>query len=94
MDDASLRAWLDEVHARLHSPAYLGDDPLVIVRRYPDAADREVVALIAASFAFGNVVAMRPAIDRVLAPLGDHPARTLADTEPDAWRSHYRGFVY
>lgn len=94
MDDASLRAWLDAVHARLHSPAYLGDDPLVIVRRYASAPDREVVALIAASFAFGNVVAMRPAIERVLAPLGERPADMLARTPPDHWRGHYRGFVY
>ncbi len=53
------------------------EDPLRFPWRYASPEDREVVALIAASFAFGNVRAMLHAIETVLDPLGPHPAWSL-----------------
>lgn len=90
----ALRATLDALHAEFHHPRYLDSDPLAFAHRYPDPADREVVALIAASFAFGNVVSIRSALDTILEPLGPHPAAILAEREPEHWSQHYRGFVY
>lgn len=67
-------AWLEDRHARFHRPELVAPDPLEFVRE-PGAAhdatgvttaDREVAALVAASLAYGNVIAMRPAIDAVL----------------------------
>lgn len=86
-----LRRYLDDLHSRYHRPEYLGTDPLVIVRRYPHPADREVVALIAASFAFGNVVSINATLDRILQPLGPSPALALRELDP---RAHFRGFAY
>jgi hypothetical protein len=58
-------------------------DPVGFVHRYADPHDREVVALIAALLAFGNVVAIKKSIARILglarpSPRGPHrhgPAR-------------------
>jgi len=58
----------------------LDSDPLVFPHRYADASDREVVAFLSASLAFGRVASIQASIARVLAGLGPRPAAFL-----DAW---------
>jgi len=55
------------------------NDPVDFVHRYDDPNDREVVALLAATLAFGNVVAVRRSIARVLELLGPTPHRAIDD---------------
>jgi len=57
--------------------APLASDPLEFAHRYPAAADREVAAFLAASFAFGRVASIRATLSRILPPLGPEPARFL-----------------
>ena len=85
---------LEQLYDRFHLPQYLGHDPLGTVHRYSDPADQEVAGLIAASFAFGNVTAILRTLDRILEPLGPHPAETIAARQPRDWQHSYRGFVY
>lgn len=49
------------------------------VHRYARPEDKEIVAVLAASLAFGNVKAFRPKIQAVLDVLGDAPARAADD---------------
>jgi uncharacterized protein (TIGR02757 family) len=91
---ATLRTLLEALHAEYHRPQWLDSDPLGIVRTYDEPADREVVALIAASFAFGNVKAIRSALTAILAPLGQHPAAAIADRQPADWSRQYPAFLY
>jgi uncharacterized protein (TIGR02757 family) len=58
----------------------LDSDPLVFAHRYADPADREVVAFLAASLAFGRVASIQASVSRVLAVLGPSPAGFL-----DVW---------
>jgi uncharacterized protein (TIGR02757 family) len=58
----------------------LDSDPLAFAHRYPDAADREVVALLAASLAFGRVASIQASVSRVLDAMGPRPAEFL-----DGW---------
>ena len=58
----------------------LDSDPLVFAHRYADPADREVVAFVSASLAFGRVASIQASVARVLAVLGQRPAAFL-----DAW---------
>jgi uncharacterized protein (TIGR02757 family) len=58
----------------------LDSDPLVFAHRYADPADREVVAFISASLAFGRVTSIQASIARILAALGPRPSAFL-----DAW---------
>jgi uncharacterized protein (TIGR02757 family) len=58
----------------------LDSDPLLFPHRYSEPADREVVAFLAASLAFGRVTSIRASVEMVLAPLGPVPAAFL-----DAW---------
>jgi uncharacterized protein (TIGR02757 family) len=48
-------------------------DPIQIVRRYPDLADREVIAFVAAGLAFGRVASVMATVEAVAAALGPQP---------------------
>jgi uncharacterized protein (TIGR02757 family) len=78
-----LKARLDALH-----DAYLGQpsldlDPLSVPHAYPDPADQEVAAFVAAHLAYGRVAPMLKAIREALAPLGPRPALWLASRAPD-----------
>lgn len=70
---ASLRRRLEALH-RTFDRSYLGTDPLAFVHRYDEPADQEIVGFVAAGLAFGNVVAIRGSLTRVLAVMGDSPS--------------------
>jgi len=58
----------------------LDSDPLAFPHRYADPADREVVAFLAASLAFGRVASIQASVQRILDELGPRPAEFL-----EAW---------
>ncbi|MEO8586567.1 MAG: TIGR02757 family protein [Acidobacteriota bacterium] len=58
----------------------LDSDPLLFPHRYADPGDREVVAFLSASLAFGRVASIQASVARVLEVLGPNPAKFL-----DAW---------
>ena len=66
---------LEDVRRRCDVAARLERDPVGVVRRYSQARDREIVGLLAASIAFGNVATIRAKLDDALARLGPRPAR-------------------
>ncbi len=74
-----LRRVLDELVARSDLRARSSLDPVSFVHLYADPLDKEIVALLASSLAFGNVKAFRPKIQGVLDVLGDAPARRADD---------------
>ena len=60
----------------------------------PIRSDREVVGLIASSLAFGNVVAIRASVARVLETLGPSPARTIDRARRSTLDRRLAGFVH
>ncbi len=87
---ARLRAALDRLYAeynRVESAA----DPIHIVRRYPDLADREIVALCTAALAFGRVRSVLSSVEALLALMGPSPSRFIAAFDPVAGRRRLRG---
>lgn len=62
-----LRATLDRVYARYNRQQFIGSDPLQFAHRYPDRADVEIAAFLAAALAYGRV----PQIERSLTQLFD-----------------------
>lgn len=69
----------------------LDSDPLVFAHQFRDPADREVVAFLAASLAFGRVASIQASVARVLAALGPRPASFLEawDERPIAGLEHF-----
>jgi uncharacterized protein (TIGR02757 family) len=55
----------------------LDSDPLAFPHRFKEPADREVVAFLAASLAFGRAASIRSSVSRVLGVLGPSPAAFL-----------------
>src|SRR5712691_4354166 len=57
-------------------------DPIQIVRRFADPADREVVGFCAAALAFGRVGSVLQSIERLVTVLGPSPARFVRAFDP------------
>jgi uncharacterized protein (TIGR02757 family) len=74
--DETLREALDDVRARCDVAVRRAADPVHFVHRYQSRDDQEIVALIAASLAFGNVKALCAKIEDCLQRLGPQIALT------------------
>jgi uncharacterized protein (TIGR02757 family) len=84
---------LDEVRARCAMRERLDTDPVRFVHEYADRNDRELVALLAACLAFGNVKAILAKMTDLLARLGDHPS-DLAGRSLQEVQSRLRGWKH
>ncbi len=82
----ALGAHLDALVAATDLAARRAADPVAAVHRYADPADREVVAVFAATIAYGRVAAFRPVLDRLLAVAEAHGGpRAFVAAPPAAW---------
>ena len=76
-----LKRRLDVLYASFNH-AESAADPIEIVRRFEDAADREVVGFCAAALAFGRVASVLQSIERLVALMGPSPAAFVRAFEP------------
>jgi uncharacterized protein (TIGR02757 family) len=91
---AVLRPILDGFLSRFDAAARIGFDPVELPRRFRDPGDVEVVALLSASLAYGRADLFKPALEGILAVLGERPA-LYADQfarRPDP--APFAGFLY
>jgi uncharacterized protein (TIGR02757 family) len=70
---------LEEVRRACDVSARRAADPVDAVHRFEDPRDQEIVALVAASVAFGNVATIRAKLDDALLRLGPRPALAADD---------------
>lgn len=77
---------------RQRSPSHLANDPLSFCHRYPDPADQEVAALLAAVFAYGSVKVIKGSLSRVFNIMEDTPARFIDRFTPQKHRQLCNGF--
>ena len=83
---------LERLYGELNRRRYVHPDPLEFLYDNESAADREVVALVASSLAYGRVKQILRSVSAVLAKLGPRPARRLADTTPSQLKRSLAGF--
>lgn len=74
--------------------ARVASDPVSFVRRFTDPRDQEIVGLVAALLAFGNVKAVLRSVERVMAVLGPDPKRAVQTRTLAEWRRLLDGFVH
>jgi uncharacterized protein (TIGR02757 family) len=90
--DLDVKAALDAVRVRCDVASRREADPVGFAHRYEAPADRELVALVAACTAFGNVKAIRAKLDDLFARLGPSPSRAADDAR--ALRARLRGWKH
>ena len=90
--DAAVKAALDVVRETADLAVRRRNDPVEFVHRHRSREDREIVALIATSCAFGNVKAIRMKLTDLLDRVGPHPARAADD--PKALNASLAGFKH
>jgi uncharacterized protein (TIGR02757 family) len=95
--ERSLAEIAEEAYRRFHSARYIAPDPLELVYRITDPAEREVAAFIAASFALGRVqsilTAVRSIFDRLERAAGSVRNALLVLSFEDL-RTLFQGFGY
>lgn len=93
-EPADLASRLDALLADTDRAGRREADPVGFVHRYEHSDDREVVGLVAATLAFGQVKTIRTSIAKVLEVLGPRPALALAELDEAALARRLRGFVH
>lgn len=88
-----LKATLDELYEAFNV-ADAAEDPVQFLRGYDDPADREIVAFLAASLAFGRVASVKASIARVLDVMGPRPATFIREFSIRQHAAPFRDFVH
>jgi hypothetical protein len=89
----TLKERLDALYAS-YNRVDSATDPIHIVRRFDDPADREVVGFCSAALAFGRVASVLQSIERLLVLMGPSPARFIREFEPRRQGVAFKGLVH
>ncbi len=89
---AAIKKWLDDSYRLYTRPEYIKSDPVQFVHQYRDPTDQEVVGLIAASLAYGNVTSIHRSVNNVLQRLTETPAQFLMESDVNIIRRVLTGF--
>lgn len=89
-----LRAPLEGLYRKFDWAARIDRDAIRFPLRYPDPADREVVALLTACLAYGRVDLFAPWIDWALSRMGPSPHRFILGFDPRKDGKRFEGFRY
>ncbi len=87
-----LQGSLEALYRRYNHRCFVRPDPLQFLYDYPSIRDREVVALVASSLAYGRVAQILGSVFRVLELLGPSPHAFLMACRRAQLRSALSGF--
>ena len=76
------------------SQAHLANDPLSFSHRYRDPQDQEVVGLISASFAYGNVKIIKKNLATIFDVMGGSPRLFVERFDPEQGARLFAGFKH
>ena len=89
-----LREPLERLYREFDYTARIDRDAIRFPLRYPDAADREIVALLTACLAYGRVDLFSRGLEQALAAMGPSPARFVREFDIDRDAGAFDGFIY
>jgi uncharacterized protein (TIGR02757 family) len=92
--DILLKKKLELIFDKYNKRALVQPDPLQFLYQYPDVRDREIVALIASSLAYGRVAQILKAVERVLAPMGKSPRDYVCLGDDNGMVQEFEAFKY
>lgn len=85
---------LQGLYDRYHHRRFVTRDPLIVLYDYPGSAEREIVGLLAACLAYGNVTAILGGIAGVIGRLDGQPLDVVTSATEADLRRRFRGFRY
>ncbi len=88
-----LKPLLESLYAT-RSTDHLSNDPLSRSRSFTVSEDREIAALIAASFAYGNVKIILRSLDFIFSQMGQSPRRYVERFDPEEGMRRFAGFKH
>jgi len=88
------KKYLDGLYKKYNKAALISPDPLQFVAPYPKNEDREIVALVAACFAYGNVKQIIKNVGGILNKMGPSPRAFLLATNKQKLHKIFDGFKY
>jgi len=86
--------WLERVYGEYNKRSLADPDPIIFLYDYPDPRDREIVALVAASLAYGRVAQILKSVEKILTTLSPSPKEFLSSATPDEIRNSLAGFKH
>ncbi len=87
-----LKDELDTLYRHYNRRCFVQPDPLQFLYAYPDVRDRELVALVASSLAYGRVAAILKSVSIVLDLLTPSPHAFLMGAEREGLKTSLAGF--
>ena len=94
LKEDEIASFLEEVYSECNRRERVCRDPLAIVLRYNDVADREVAGMVCSMLAFGSVDLILRSCEKALAPLGSHPATALDCLTDSDFQQFWGNFQY
>ncbi|WP_373500906.1 TIGR02757 family protein [Desulfococcus sp.] len=85
---------LESLYQRINRREFVHPDPLEFLYAYESVRDREIVALIASSLAYGRVAQILASVRKILSAMGSSPADFLAEEAPDRLDTVLCGFKH
>ena len=85
---------LEELYQKYNRREFVSPDPLQFLYDYNSPEDREIVAIIAASLAYGRVAQILKSITKILKPMGKTPAAFIAENSSCEFRKIFANFKH
>jgi len=85
--NTQMKEKLEELYFRYNRREFIHPDPLEFVHLYEDPADREIVAFIASSLAYGRVNQILKSVACVLSPMVPSPSIFVAESRLDTFQN-------
>jgi uncharacterized protein (TIGR02757 family) len=85
---------LEEVYGLYHRREFVAPDPLQFLYDFEDPQDREIVALLASSLAYGRVAQILRSVAAVLDAMDRQPRRFVANGTRGSMRKALAGFKH
>jgi uncharacterized protein (TIGR02757 family) len=85
---------LDKLYLEYNKREFVSPDPLELLYDYPNVRDREIVALIASSLAYGRVAQILKSVNSVLEKMKPSPRKFLDEATPASLKKTFKGFKH
>lgn len=88
------REYLERLYSELNHRGFVHPDPIEFLYEYQEGPDREIVALVASSLAYGRVEQILASVNRALEAMGPSPSAFAADSSPASLARAFSGFKH